>query len=222
MMEEERSESSGGSRITLLALGVVGLIALAVGAYAAKGPLGGAQSASSKSAEPTAAPDVAMQTVAIPVEGMSCAACAASIKKSLKAVDGVGSAEVSLERREVVVRYAGEKTTPERLTSEINELGYKASLPEEAKKADAAEAAPPESRVKTATIPVQGMACESCVETVEGLLRSLPGVEDARVSLKEQEALVRYVDGEVTPERLAEEIRAQGFDAGTPSTEGRK
>lgn len=225
--KEWRGESWGGNRLTWLAFGVVGLIALAAAAYAA---LSGAQTASSTGAEPgVAAPDVTMQTVVIPVEGMTCGACVARIKRTLKAIAGVGSVEASLERREVLVRYEADRVTAERLVAEIDELGYKATVREAtepgkptSETATHAEAAISESATKAVTIPVQGMACESCVRTVEGLLRALPGVEDARVSLEQEEARVRYAEGEVTPERLAEEISAQGFEAGPPSTERTK
>src|SRR5438445_74763 len=36
-------------------------------------------------------------TVAIPIEGMTCASCAAQVKKALRALDGVSDVEVSLE-----------------------------------------------------------------------------------------------------------------------------
>ena len=67
-----------------------------------------------------------MQTISIPVEGMSCVSCAARVKRALKGIDGVQHVEVSLERREAVVRFSTEKVTSERLGSAINALGYKA------------------------------------------------------------------------------------------------
>ena len=70
-----------------------------------------------------------MKTVLIPVQGMSCVVCAASVKKALQSIDGVQEAEISLERREARVRYGEDKVTPERLVAAINELGYKAGTP---------------------------------------------------------------------------------------------
>ncbi len=67
-----------------------------------------------------------VQTVSIPVEGMSCVSCAARVKRTLKGIEGVQQVEVSLERREAVVRFSPAKVTPERLESAINGLGYKA------------------------------------------------------------------------------------------------
>lgn len=67
-----------------------------------------------------------LKIVSIPVEGMSCVSCAARVKRTLKGIEGVQHVEVSLERRETVVRFAPAKVTPERLEAAINALGYKA------------------------------------------------------------------------------------------------
>lgn len=67
-----------------------------------------------------------LQTVRIPVEGMSCVSCAASVKRALKGIEGVQQVEVSLENREAVVRFFPEKVTSDRLESAVNGLGYKA------------------------------------------------------------------------------------------------
>ncbi len=67
-----------------------------------------------------------LKAVSIPVEGMSCISCAARVKRTLKGIDGVQHVEVSLERREALVRFLTDKVTPQRLEAAINELGYKA------------------------------------------------------------------------------------------------
>jgi copper chaperone CopZ len=73
-----------------------------------------------------------VKTVVIPVEGMACVACAASVKRALKAIDGVAQVEVNLERRSARVTYAPAKVAPDRLVAAINKLGYRAGTPKEA------------------------------------------------------------------------------------------
>ncbi len=46
-----------------------------------------------------AASNPAVKRVTIPIEGMSCAACAARVKKTLKAIPGVQAVELNLEHR---------------------------------------------------------------------------------------------------------------------------
>lgn len=71
----------------------------------------------------------AMRTVRIPVEGMSCVACAARVKKTLKAISGVDEVEVHLGERNVRVRFDAQRLTPGALVAAITELGYSAGTP---------------------------------------------------------------------------------------------
>ncbi len=229
MTDAESKLPSGSHRTPWLAIGG-GLAVLTLGAYVVlKGPLGGSDPVSSAQAQQAELADVSLAEATLPVEGMSCGACAARIKKTLKPMDGVTAVEVSLEHRNVRVRYAKGKLTPEALAKAINDLGYKASLPMALapEQERTSPVIPPEAtdvgpEVKRTIIPVEGMACESCVGTIENLLKGIDGVKDARVSLKEKKARVQYLEGKVTPERLAEEITAQGFPAGSPTTEEKK
>lgn len=224
MDEQSRGDVPTGRGMGRLGLTAVIVAALGAGAYATlRGPLGWVR-VSSASAESegnmVSAVGVPAKVVTIPVEGMSCGACAARIKKTLKALDGVASVEVSLEHREVRVGYLDGKMTPERLAAEVNSLGYKATLPKTS--GDVTGAAAPASGEKTVIIPVEGMACESCAETVTNLLKGLDGVREASVNLKAKEARVRYLEGKVKPESLSEEVTAQGFPAGPPRAEAEK
>ena len=71
----------------------------------------------------------ATKTLTVPVEGMSCASCAASVRKTLKSIDGVAAVEVDLEHRRARVEYAAEKVTPQQVQAAVTELGYKAGEP---------------------------------------------------------------------------------------------
>ncbi|MBI4589090.1 MAG: heavy-metal-associated domain-containing protein [Candidatus Rokubacteria bacterium] len=73
-----------------------------------------------------------MKTVIIPIEGMSCSACAARVKKALTSIDGVSDVEVNLADRNARVRFAPCKLSSDRLVGAVNGLGYHASAPAEA------------------------------------------------------------------------------------------
>lgn len=72
-----------------------------------------------------------MKTVLIPVEGMSCVACAASVKKALTSLGGVSKVEVNLAERNARVRFDSTRVSPDRLVAAINGLGYRAGVPAE-------------------------------------------------------------------------------------------
>ena len=83
---------------------------------------------------PSATEEANMKTVIIPIEGMSCSACAARVKKALTSIDGVSEVEVNLADRNARVHFAPSKLSPDRLVSAVNGLGYHASAPTEVAK----------------------------------------------------------------------------------------
>jgi Cu+-exporting ATPase len=65
----------------------------------------------------------------IPVQGMTCAACQASVQKTLQRQPGVLDASVNLMMHNAVVTYDPEVTRPEALVEAIRETGYEAEMP---------------------------------------------------------------------------------------------
>jgi len=98
-----------------------GVIGLCYGAWYAVKPVAAA----------TTAPVPVGESVVIPVEGMSCSSCVARVKSTLKELDGVSDANVSLEHREAGIRYDPAKVSPAKLAEAIDDLGYQAGLPRE-------------------------------------------------------------------------------------------
>jgi Cu+-exporting ATPase len=68
-------------------------------------------------------------TVRIPVGGMTCAACQASIQRALEQEPGVTSASVSLMLGSAAVEYDPRATSPGALVEVIRRTGYEAALP---------------------------------------------------------------------------------------------
>ena len=63
------------------------------------------------------------------------------------------------------------------------------------------------------TIRVEGMSCAGCGRNVAGVLMATSGVQDARVSLEEGQAVVAYDPAEVSVTQLRQAIVDAGFDA---------
>ncbi len=60
-------------------------------------------------------------------------------------------------------------------------------------------------------LKIQGMTCNHCVIRVAKALKSIPGVQDARVDLQKGEAVVTYDDAKVTPEKLSFAVVDAGY-----------
>ncbi len=80
-------------------------------------------------AAPTSSPtSMPAGKVAIPVTGMTCAACSARIQRVLEKTPGVQDASVNLMSGEAMVAFDGEQTDPQALVEVIRGTGYGAEL----------------------------------------------------------------------------------------------
>lgn len=65
----------------------------------------------------------------LPIQGMSCASCAAAIERRLAKQPGVSSANVNYATRIATVKYDAAATGPEALAKAVNDIGYQATVP---------------------------------------------------------------------------------------------
>lgn len=137
--------------------------------------------------------------VTIPVQGMTCASCVRTVERNLKKVPGVIDAQVNLATERATVTFDESQANLDALVRKVGEVGY--SVP-----------------TTTATLPVQGMTCASCVRTVERGLAKMPGVLKADVNLATERATIEYVPTEVTPRDMKQKIRELGYES--PDVEG--
>lgn len=68
------------------------------------------------------------ESVTIPVDGMTCAACTSRVQRALSGVAGVHDASVNLMLRQATVQFNPGATTPDRLVEAIRATGYEAEL----------------------------------------------------------------------------------------------
>lgn len=140
-----------------------------------------------------------MAQVSIPVEGMSCAACAARVERALKNTPGVTGAAVNLVTGKAGVEYDPGKVSVEQLVKTIRELGYQVPAEE-------------------VYLSVRGMSCAACVARVERAVSGLPEVADVAVSLPAETARITYYPGAVTPGRIKEVIAELGYEVAEKTT----
>ncbi len=77
---------------------------------------------------PDAQVDGALETIRIPVSGMTCAACQSRVQRTLQKQEGVADASVNLMMKSATVTYDPQAITPDRLVDAIRETGYGATL----------------------------------------------------------------------------------------------
>ncbi len=128
----------------------------------------------------------------LPLEGMTCAACAARIEKTLNKLPGV-VANVNFAAESARVTLEPAQSSPAAVVEAIRRSGY--AVP-----------------VQTVEFQIYGMTCAACATRIEKVLNKLEGIE-ATVNFASETARVRYVPGLATPELLVGAIRKAGYEA---------
>lgn len=67
---------------------------------------------------------MAIQTIKLPVRGMTCGNCARSVERKLAATPGVKKASVDLQGASATVEYDADLVNPGALAGAVRQLGY--------------------------------------------------------------------------------------------------
>ncbi|WP_436513693.1 heavy metal translocating P-type ATPase [Clostridium thermobutyricum] len=111
------------------------------------------------------------------VEGMSCAACAASIEKVLNKMDGVDGATVNFAAETVTFAYDSNKVKFEDIKAKLAKLDFNLI----------------ENKEDThVTYKVEGMSCAACAASIEKVLNKMNGVEGATVNFAAETVTFSY------------------------------
>jgi Cu+-exporting ATPase len=149
---------------------------------------------------------VAEEKLDLPVIGMTCANCVNTVERTLnKKVPGVISASVNFGTETATVKYDPEVVTLENMAEAIRKAGYELIIPETVRRID---------------LPVVGMTCANCANTVTRTLnKKVPGVVTASVNFGTETATVEYNPSLTSPQDMAEAVRKAGYELILP-TEG--
>ncbi|EMP28029.1 Copper-transporting ATPase 2 [Chelonia mydas] len=152
-----------------------------------------------------------MSTVTVNIFGMTCQSCVQSIEGRISKVKGVVSTKVSLEQSNAVVKYIQSEIGPQEICQEIGDMGFDASIAEgRTTPLSVRSTSLGEALMK---LRVEGMTCQSCVNTIEGKIGKLHGVLRIKVSLSNQEAVIAYQPYIIQPEDLKNHIDNIGYES---------
>lgn len=131
------------------------------------------------------------------VEGMTCAACAKAIERTLGKLDGVKTATVNLASEKLVLEYNEDQLTLDEIFSKVSQIGYQ--LKEE-------------ETLREITIPIAGMTCASCSSAVERALNKLEGITKASVNFATERAVIQYDNNQVRISQIKQAIKKTGYE----------
>ena len=135
--------------------------------------------------------------IILPVEGMSCASCAATVQEALASADGVVGATVNFATGKAAVDYDDDQTHVAELIKTVRSAGYncgKASV----------------------TFTVEQLHYAASVLPLEQALARVKGVIRAAANQATETVTVDYVPGVTTGEELERAVERAGFRVAAP------
>ncbi len=132
--------------------------------------------------------------VTLPVTGMTCANCVATVERNLKKVNGVQLASVNLSSERATIEYDPTLTGVEDFIARIQRAGYDVATGE-------------------ADLLVRRMSDDNGARRLEKALQQLEGVLDAQVNFASEHARIKYIPTVVSQADLRRAVFAAGFEA---------
>jgi Cu+-exporting ATPase len=135
-----------------------------------------------------------IKQLTLPITGMTCANCVATVERNLKKLEGVQSAVVNLSSERATVDFEPEKLKLSDVIARVQRAGYGVATGE-------------------ADLVIKRLSDDSDARRLEKALTSLDGVLEAQVNYTTEKARVKYVPTIVTQAELRRGIAAAGFEA---------
>lgn len=140
-----------------------------------------------------------LKQIELPIEGMTCAACALRIEKNLNKLTGV-RATVNFANEKAHVNYDASQSDTNALIGAIEKAGF--------------HVAP-----QSVQLQLRNMTCVACAGHIEKALNKLPGVT-ATVNFATETAKVNFIPGLSTVGDLIAAVSRAGYDASEISESG--
>ncbi len=130
----------------------------------------------------------------LPITGMTCANCVATVERNIKKVEGVESAIVNLSSERATVVFDPQSASLQPILDRIARAGYGVAEGE-------------------ADLVIQGLSDDNDVRRLEKALRAMDGVTRADVNLVSERARVAYIPTIVSQSDLRRLVAETGFKA---------
>lgn len=131
--------------------------------------------------------------VILPITGMTCANCVATVERNLKKEKGVTSANVNLSSERATVEYNPELSKIGSLIERVTKAGYGVATGE-------------------ADLLIKRMSDDNDARRIERVINKVEGVLDVTVNLTTEHARIQYIPTIVSQAELRREIKSAGFE----------
>ncbi len=132
--------------------------------------------------------------VVLPITGMTCANCVATIERNLKKMDGVQSAVVNLSSERATVAFDPDTLQLQDILGRVERAGYGVAQGE-------------------ADLAISRLSDDNDARRLEKALGKLEGVLDARVNYPAERARISYIPTVISQAEIRRAVAGAGFEA---------
>ncbi len=163
-----------------------------------------------------------LQTITLPLEGMTCSHCVRTVERALTTMGGVRSASVDLHSQSALVTFDAFSTDRSAMEGVIASVGYAPRKPGDTAGPQTAgpvpdsaarSVHPPPPVPSSRRLAIEGLTCASCVQAVERASLEVSGVSSCNVSLADGSAEVRFDPTRASLDDVIRAIRSKGYGA---------
>ncbi len=132
--------------------------------------------------------------ITLPITGMTCANCVATVERNLKKLDGVQAAVVNLSSERASVEFDAAKVGLPEMIARVERAGYGVASGE-------------------ADLIIKRLADDNDARRLEKALSQLDGVLEAQVTFATEKARLKYIPTLITQAEIRRAVAAAGFEA---------
>ncbi|KAI7755590.1 hypothetical protein M8C21_029296 [Ambrosia artemisiifolia] len=151
--------------------------------------------------------------IQVRITGMTCAACSNAVEGAIMSLNGVVSASVALLQNKADVVFYPNLVNDGDIKNAIEDAGFEAQILQE-------QSTTKPHGTLVGQFIIGGMTCAACVNSLEGILRKLPGVKRAIVALATSLGEVEYDPSIISKDEIVNAIEDAGFEASLAESTG--
>lgn len=130
--------------------------------------------------------------IVLPITGMTCANCVATIERNLKKLDGVASAAVNLSSERATVSFDQSKLALDDIVGRVRKAGYDVAMGE-------------------ADFIIRHLGDSNDAARLEKALRKATGIEEAQVNIANEKVRIKYIPTIISQMEIRKAIENAGF-----------
>ncbi len=139
-----------------------------------------------------------MESKTLKINGMTCAACAKTVERVTKKLEGVSESNVNFATEKLNIVFDDAKLGLDEIKAAIVKAGYEGSE---------------ETLLKEVSLPIQGMHCAACAKAIERTVSKLNGINTVTVNFASEKAYIKYNPVPVKLSEIKQAIAKAGYTA---------